>query len=270
MTLDDRWIGGWAENPAEVIQETVLNWFSAEDMAQIFSGQNEHRGGRTPYSDSWHFPDSLVTLYANPKLDHILIEFSGQCCEIMRQRELMGKILEVAAVRGTRIDIACDIETTTTPDEFVGEGHSDRFQTTGRYDSPSGQTVYIGSQKSERFCRVYRYAEPHPRAKLLRVEYVMRRDHAKAVARECRYKSIQSVVRSLGEAYKWASGEWQPEEAEWAEITVERPEKARKNAVRWLITQVAPAFQRLVREGNIVDPELFLKEHFLNGTGLSD
>lgn len=270
MPLVSSWQGSEETSESAVMLEAVEQFLDHEEIQEIFAGMNEPRGGRTPYSHSWHFPETLVTLYANPKLDHILVEFSGQACERMRQVGLMDTLLEVAAKRATRIDVAVDIETGLKPVDFVAAGYSDRFKTTGLYNSQSGQTVYIGSQKSERFCRVYRYAPPHPRAKLLRVEYVMRREHAKVAAAAITARGIENVAQGLSEAYGWQADVILLEGVEAAEIVVERPEKARKNAVRWLITQVAPAFQRLVREGNITDPETFLREHFLNVTGLSE
>jgi len=265
MPLVSSWQGSEEVAASETMLEAVAEFFTFEEIAEIFAGANEPRGGRTPYSHSWHFPETLVTLYANPNLPHILIEFTGQCCDIMRELGLMDKILEVSAERATRLDVAADIETDTMPVDFVAAGHSDRFKTTGEYKSQSGQTVYIGSQKSERFCRVYRYAEPHPRAKLLRVEYVMRRDHAKQIATAIAESGLAAAAKALGNAYGWQSLEIMQEGVEASEIAVERPEKARKNAVRWLITQVAPAFQRLVREGNIADAQSFLEEYFLKG-----
>lgn len=253
------------DEASHAINDTMRQWMPERDILAIFDGANEAGGGRTPYSNSWHFPSTLVTVYANPKLDHILLEFSGQSCEVMRQLGVMERLLAIGRKRATRLDIAIDIPTTTKPVDFVGKGHNERFKTVGQYDSQSGQTVYIGSQKSERFCRVYRYAEPHPRAKLLRVEYVMRRDHAKVAAAAINARGIENVAQGLSEAYGWQSLEIYQEGVEAAEIAVERPEKARKNAVRWLITQVAPAFQRLVREGNIADAQTFLEEHFLKG-----
>lgn len=253
------------DEASHAINDTMRDWLTERDILAIFQGGNEFRGGRTPYSHSWHFPETLVTVYANPKLNHILLEFSGQCCTIMRDLGVMDALLEIASKRATRIDVAVDLATPTTPEQFIGKGYGERFKTTGKYDSQSGQTIYIGSQKSERFCRVYRYAEPHPRAKLLRVEYVMRRDHAKVAAAAIVNRGIENVAAGLSEAYGWQAMEIYQEGVEAAEIAVERPEKARKNAVRWLITQVAPAFQRLVREGNITDAQSFLEEHFLKG-----
>ena len=250
---------------SEIVFESVNQYIDAVALATMCEGQPEELGGRAPYSNSWGWHDGSVRFFVGEKVDTVLLEMSGRGCDAVRALGIWTEVFDAAPVRATRLDVAVDIECPARPIDFVGAGMNERFKSTGLYNSDSGQTVYIGSQKSEQFCRVYRYAPPHPRSHLLRVEYVLRRDHAKAVAKALRYGALPDVVKALGDRYKWQSQWWEPEDAEYAEIGVERPEARRKNAVRWLITQVAPAFQRLVREGNIADPNSFLEEYFLKG-----
>jgi hypothetical protein len=51
--------------------------------------------------------------------------------------------------------------------------------------------------------------------------------------------------------------------AQHADISVVAPERRGGGTVFWLIKSVAPAFQRLVREGVIREPGKFLNEYFL-------
>jgi len=191
------------------------------------------------------------------------VEFSGQGCTRLIERSLMDDVLVHVADRVTRIDVATDIKTDTMPEEFVAAGYSERFGTVGMFNSPTGQTAYIGSMKSERFARVYRYAEPHPRAGLLRIECVSRRDHAKAVASAILTAGEASTAATLGEVYGWQHAAWTPDAAADADISVARPEKAAGGTLFWLMRSAAPAFKRLVQEGVIDNPVDFLEKYFL-------
>lgn len=247
------------------IEQAIEDVFGVGQTATIFGGRwtkNEH--GRAPYSHSWTLRDSGCTLFCNPTLTHMTVEFSGQGCTRLIEQSMMDEVLNNVADRVTRIDVATDITTNTTPEEFIAAGHSERFGSVGMFHSPTGTTAYIGSMKSERFARVYRYVEPHPRAHLLRVECVSRRDHAKAVARAILTQGERSVAATLGDVYGWRHNDWQPDAPADADLSIVRAEKAAGGTVFWLIKQAAPAFKRLVQEGTIMDAESFLQHYFLN------
>jgi len=248
------------------IEQAFEDTFGSETYGIIFGGTWAKKPrGRAPYSHSWGLDDAGATIFCSPSLTHMTVEFSGQGCTRLIELSLMDELLARVADRVTRIDVATDIQTMISPQQFVEAGYSDRFGSVGLFTSPTGTTAYIGSMKSERFARVYRYEEPHPRAHLLRVECVNRRDHAKAVARAILTAGEENTAATLGEAYGWQHPVWQPDAPADADLSVTRPEKAAGGTVFWLIKSVAPAFKRLVAEGVIDNPQEFIAAYFLSG-----
>lgn len=253
------------------IETAYQEAFGVTTTEQIFGGKwTPKPHGRAPYTDGWEKPDCGMTMWASPHLRHMTIEFSGQGCEWLESQGFMDIVLRRIAERVTRIDVATDILTGIAPSQFVGSGVSARFSGRGVYTSQTGETVYVGSQKSERFARVYRYAPPHPRSNLLRVEHVSRRDFAKVVARELVNSSIEVVASMLGKSFGWRDETWTLRNLETNTLSLVRPERAGHNTARWLITSVAPAFKRLVKEGIIPDPEAFVQAYFLQSDELTN
>jgi len=171
--------------------------------------------------------------------------------------------LERCAQRITRIDIAVDIETSTHPSEFVEIVSHDRMRASGRQSSETGETCYVGSKKSDRYARVYRYYEPHPRAHLLRIEHVFRRKYAKSVAQAILGTSLTAAAAAAGKAFGWAHNDWDVDAQEVADISITSPERNAGGTVTWLVRSVAPAIRRLIADGTIRDPEVFFKTYFL-------
>lgn len=218
---------------------------------------------RAPYQDAWKMEKRGMMIFASRTLNHMTVEFSGVGCRWLDDNELTQRLLHKVAQRVTRIDIATDIETSIAPMEFVDAGHDVRFKTSGIYKSETGETCYIGSQKSERFARVYKYKHPHPRAGLLRVEHVFRRDYAKQVAASLLTAYVSDVAAAAGKAFGWKHPLWQLAGDEDTTITPVRAERGGGGTVTWMVKSVAPAFRRLVKEGVIVDPQAFLQAYFM-------
>jgi hypothetical protein len=174
----------------------------------------------------------------------------------------------------TRVDIAIDIETETRPVDFCAERESRKVRSESTVKSDSGETVYIGGRKSNRYMRCYRYNQPHPRAKYLRCEFVQRKKHAKQTAHEymrmiagmAKEKVLHSMVHELGARFGLDHEDWQPQSYDDVDIDTYRPERRSGKTEYWLVAQVAPAFKRLVREGVIENPKEWLEEHFLEET----
>lgn len=219
--------------------------------------------GRQPYKHVWKRDDAPIVMFTHPNLNHMTVEASGQGCDWLREQGLFDVLLEHVSDRVTRLDLATDIETCTTPTEFCSSGVSERFTARGIYTSDTGETVYVGSQKSEKFARVYRYAPPHPRSGLLRVEHVCRRDQAKVIARMLSDTPIENVAASLGASFGWQNAAWSLRGLETQSISTVRGERSASGTVRWLITSVAPAFKRMVQQGEIQDAEQFVRSYFL-------
>ena len=222
--------------------------------------------GRAPYTEGWTVKGSHVTIWTNPLLNHATFEATGQGCDWLRNWAVMEEIIRDTAHRATRMDIAVDIQTDTTPEAFVAAGVTGRMQTRAHLVSASGETVYVGSQKSDRFARVYRYAPPHPRSDKLRIEHVFRKEHAKDMAARWTLAGAEACKSACFDAYRWGH-------TTWSETGTADPLQRRKvsdarstaGTIRWLIQQAAPAFQRLAQEGALGDPEEFIRTHFLKG-----
>lgn len=240
------------------------------DSLVALSGNDdwELRNGRSPYSQSYYNGHGL-TVYVGARSKNVLVEITGRGCEWLRSNDLMQQVIECAHTRMSRIDVATDIESGVSPTRFVAGGYSSKFRSAGMVTSESGETCYIGSKKSERFCRVYRYAEPHPRAKYLRVEYVFRKKSAKALAESLCANDVREVADSASVLYQWGH-ELMKEKKGKLDMKVYRPERPSGKTLRWIISQVAPAFKKLVKEGAIENPERFLMEYFLESKGDED
>lgn len=242
-----------------LIAELGLNLFET-----IMPGLPDVRErSRAPYADAWEWKEREITLFASPSLTHFTVEISGRGCEILIENEMMNKLLTSVQSRVTRIDVACDIETNTTPTNFVSLVKHDRMRASGFMKSESGETFYVGSQKSERYARVYRYNHPHPRAHLLRIEHVFRRDYAKVVATSICESGIESVAAASGEAFGWQHTDWKPNDNSLADISIVSPERNGGKTIFWLVNSVAPSFKRLCENGTIRNPEEFLRQHFI-------
>lgn len=250
---------------ADGIQGAFETTFSASTMATAFGGiWVERERSRAPYTDAWELADAGITLFASQTLSHCCVEISGSGCERLINMGAINAVLLAIHDRCTRIDIATDIKTEITPMEFVSNVSHERMRASGNQKSETGETCYVGSQKSDRFSRIYRYSAPHPRSNLLRVETVFRRENAKAVARACIDSDMGSIAREAGKAFGWAHPVWKPDMAQHADISIISPNRKGGQTIHWLISACAPAFKRLVKDGVIRDPEAFIRQYFTN------
>lgn len=249
---------------ANAIANGFEDMFGKELLADAFGGNwTKNERSRAPYTDAWTIPNGYITLFASPNLTHCCVEISGQGCEELIDKNLLADVLHCCADRVTRIDIASDIETKVSPSEFVKKVDHERMRTSGHVLSDTGETCYVGSQKSDRYARVYRYNEPHPRSHLLRIEHVFRREYAKVVSHEITKYDTDAVARSAGAAFGWSHPIWSPDSTQEVDLSVVKAEPTMGGTIFWLIKSVAPAFKKLVAKGIIVDPEKFLRDYFL-------
>ena len=191
------------------------------------------------------------------KSEIILIEIPGQGCKKLHREGRLKPLLRLYNDRVTRIDIANDLECDTNPVAFAEMRGNTKFKSGGHWKSETGETVYIGSPKSDRMCRVYRYNEPHPRANLLRIEYVLRREQAKQVARLCGSEPVDKLSLSLAQVFEWKHPAFADNTAEPLHA-VPRSETGSQDTILWLHKQVRPAIQRLISQG-ILDRTEVLK-----------
>lgn len=224
-------------------------------------GQFEEYSGRAPYMVRWTCADFGTTVLAHPGLGHVLIEFSGRGCEALRQAGRFDGALAGACSRLTRLDLAVDINPGCDPRAFVKEHNPTRFSANSTFISNTGITCYVGSPKSDRFARVYRYKPPLPRSDTMRAEHVFRRDWARRVGALILAKGLPAAAQYCGQVWGWTHTAWDVQESDQL-IKVSRELATRHpNQVLWLLSQVFPAMRRMEKEGIIEDLRAFLEEH---------
>jgi len=254
----------FADQYADAIQRAFLATFGKETVESTFSGNwSKNERSRAPYTDAWKLGDGGITLFASPYVNHCCVEISGSGCESLLSQGLLDRVMVCVADRVTRIDVASDIRTTTRPTVFVQRVSHERMRASGYQNSDSGETCYVGSQKSDRYARVYRYNPPHPRSDLLRVEHVFRREYAKVVAAEIVAGDVDAVAIAAGKAFGWNHSDWNAGHGDSPDISIVAEKRNTGKTVFWLTDTVASAFKRLCADGTISDPKAFLERYFL-------
>lgn len=193
-------------------------------------------------------PTHHAALKYGGNFDYVWLELPGAACAALRDAGLLRDAIAYAHQYCRRIDIACDIGD-HDPVEFVKAGHSGRFQSGSEWRSADGVTVYVGSMKSERYARVYRYAPPHPRADRMRVEYVYQGDPAPALAGVLHENGILGTAAALGEVFAWKHSAWNMAGAKPSSLPAMRQRKGDGARVRWIMTQAAPGIASAIAEG---------------------
>lgn len=216
----------------------------------------EPKHGRAPYANSWH-SKAGITLFTHPTLPHALVEISATGAEFVGEGDLLTLIDEVQD-RITRIDFAYDMRTDVLPSEFAALRDSGRFKSHSEFISQTGKTFYIGSRESDRYCRVYRYNEPHPRHEYLRAEFVLKAEQAKTVVDTLRERSVTEVVSMLGQVFGFTHEAWNVENT-GEKLPAWRGSRSDHKTVFWLNAQVAPVLLRLNDEG-VLDIEEWVRE----------
>lgn len=123
--------------------------------------------------------------------------------------------------------------------------------------SESGETCYLGSQKSNRYARVYRYHPPHPRAAFLRCEMVCRDQDAKDTANAILHHGLRNTAAALGGVFGWTHSDWTLTPPTDLELAAYRADRHGGKTEYWLHAQVIPALRKLKREGKIEQLESF-------------
>lgn len=193
-----------------------------------------------------------LRIYGGGGADTILIEISGRGCDAIRDETLSRRIVSDLSDRITRFDYAVDVRTGVLPSEFTRKRGSNKFRSKSIIRSDTGETVYIGSPRSDRYARVYRYNSPHPRHELLRIEFVFRRGLAKSASQHyTKQENSAQFVAMAGKTYGLIHPTWQPGiQTDERLVTPER-RKTESKTVSWLYRSVVPALQRCIAEDAI-------------------
>lgn len=230
---------------------------------RLLSGQQfVPRTARAPYNHALLREDHGLTIFAHQMLEHGLVEVGGIGMDTLGGIDAEIELALSVASRLTRIDIACDIFCDVQPDAFCALREAGRFKSWGEQKSESGHTIYVGSRTSDRYARVYRYYEPHPRHQFLRVEHVLKAEQAKAAMATIAQVGLPAFVAMLGNTFGWTHEVWQADSETDEAVKAWRPERRAGKTVAWLHSQVLPAIIKLHREGTIDARQLFA-DHIL-------
>lgn len=249
---------------AEALEASMAHTWGEAFCTDLFSNLQPLAFGRAPYAQGYQDRARGITVWTDDRREDCCVEISGQGCGYLYQMGTIDFCLRSAAEFLSRIDVAIDLETDDTPEQFVEDREGGRARTHSHMMSDKGTTIYVGSMHSEHYCRVYRYNSPHPRAHLLRVEFVARRKRAKVVGAQILLNGLESVSRTLFMESGFPDDMESWKHVEPSDLSTLRPERNVGGTTRWLITQAAPAFQRLVREGIITNPDQFLESYFMS------
>lgn len=189
----------------------------------------------------------------------LLYEFTGQGCQWLNERGFMSGVLLEFGERVTRLDVCTDILTDCSVLDFATARDEKRTKSFSHVSSPTGETVYIGSRASNRSCKVYRYAPPHPRSSLLRVEHTLRVEDARfAVGVLIQGETVEGLARSLSARYGWLHEAWKASDTD-IPLSAYRAPREKGSTVRWIYSQVLPAIETLARQG-LIDIEALITE----------
>lgn len=187
----------------------------------------------------------------------VYVECSGVACERVRSAGCFYDIFQCKEVRFSRIDLACDFDTNIDVEDIIRKGYKKSIKSRADYRTVQGDTTYIGSRKSERMLRVYRYHKPHPRSHLLRFEVEIKGDSAKQLAPQITESSCAEVCFSALKAFELRHELVANALATASPLKARQYDKAKKGRMRWLMTQVLPAIVKAHKEGDIDVSEWF-------------
>lgn len=183
---------------------------------------------------------------------HLFVELSGRACANFDAIDCLSLIIAATQDRCSRIDFAVDIETELDPEQFSAFRNGKAFKSNGTINSPSGKTVYLGSRKSERMARVYRYFDPHPRSHLLRVEAEYKGDAAKVAAKHLVQTSVRQACLDAHKPFGWLHTVWNSDGDEGLKIPYKGYSPSNASTVRWLYGDVITALRKAI-EGGLVE-----------------
>lgn len=261
MDLRIDWISFTLKTDAHIITASdlyhaakgLLKGVSNDHKTYIFNGTSfEPCGGRAPYALALARDDAGVRVYGGGPLKSVLFEISGRGCEGLYPLHAAQSFLAGVLTGISRVDFAIDVRSDTRPSDFANERSHQAFRSISYIRSDTGETVYVGSPKSDRFARVYRYNAPHPRHELLRIEHVFRRGLARTTAEIfVREPNLSRFVAAMGNSWGWIHKDWRPDVHTVEKISIPAATRENMDTVNWLYKQVAPAMRRLMREGAI-------------------
>lgn len=206
------------------------------------------RGARF-YAQAWTHVETGTRIQFGGSAETVLVEMSGRVCDHFRSAGMLDAIIERWQQRTTRIDIAVDYASSVAPEAFAAFRNDVLYKHLSVVRSDAGTTCYIGSRKSSRMARVYRYAPPHPRSDLLRVEIECKGDYAKRIAALYATEGLLAAAGAANTPFSWSHPVATAVRFERIKLSAPSATRHASGTVRWLYTDVCSAIRRLVRSG---------------------
>jgi len=213
------------------------------------------------YTHKIQHPKLLIAISWNAGNPFALCEISGQAVDVVLQSISVHELASCANGRATRLDFAIDFETDVRPETFAALRDERAFRAYAFYTTETGDTCYIGSRKSDRMARVYRYNSPHPRAHLLRAEAEYKGDAAKIACDALTRLELTEVCLSAHLPFGWHHPLWQPGEAEISKLPARAYDSEGAETLKWLNTVVVPSIKKASDKG-LISLREWLEEHF--------
>lgn len=230
----------------------LTDWLNTFDDWEV--GQ-----GRKVFDRSAFSSHGGITIFWRDTLPYSLVEITGTGMSKIRKQKLVKNFIELYANWLTRIDVTRDIDTDADPRDFARLRDDKKFKSYDEKVENKGITYYVGSRTSERYACVYRYAEPHPRAGLLRVEHRLKGDYAKRAAAELVKDGLSTYIARLGNTFGWSHPAWSLNPAVGKASAVPRDTRQGKTE-RWLLTSVLPAIKNIIKSGGDEFVDYFLEQ----------
>lgn len=235
------------------LPDAVSTALTDKSNAQTCTASAPYNQGLRSGGVFWYWHDT------SGEVDTILCQITGEGCRRLRGEDILEELMRHVHSRVSRVDICMDIKTAAPLREL--------FETTKRVsfiNSRTGETYYVGSMKSDKYARMYRYAAPHPRSEFARLECVYRRKFAAEATRYLIEHGVEAAFSSMVRSNRITLTEELTELIGSGErMRVAPPvNTGAEGTLRWLLEAAAPAFRRLVAEGVISNPDEFYLEHF--------
>lgn len=203
--------------------------------------------------------DGGATLFFGSSTAAPLVELGGVACDTARRVGCLDECMTRYTDFITRVDLAIDLNTFLSPDEFLSLGRSKRHASTGGVDSKTGSTRYIGSKTSDRYLKVYRYFPPHPRAAFLRCEVSLKQELARQGATAVLLDGAPSSALEAARPFGLVGLQSLLSGQATAPISSSHNRPTDAGKLHWLVTQVKPALLDAHRAG-LIDLARWLAE----------
>lgn len=219
-----------------------------------------------PFRCALQMPETGARMEWGGGSDRLLVMLPGKACDHIRKLGKLDDLMTFYAPYATRVDFAVDMLCDTKPSAFVNARIHKRHKNLSFHTSEDGDTCYVGSWSSDRFCRVYRYNAPHERAHLLRAEHIFRGKEAQAFIRGYLRRGSTSAMEFCQTVYGWSAAHWTNaplDNGDMEDFKWHRPERHASKTLKWLEETCIPSIVRLASEGEIENPYEWFREQLL-------